>query len=217
MSARSTVTLHQEVRMKIVLDLGNVTVYFKPVEYLRGLGYDEARIPELKHAIFDSQPWLDCDAGTLDRAAEIEAMCAQAPALESDIRAIMARCDEMLQPIPNSVRALERLTREGFECYYLSNTNEPALKFISGFEYFKAFSGGIASYAERLAKPDLAIFDAFAKRYAAAPAECVFIDDNPKNVEAARRAGFNALVLSDPDGLYDLVDALLREYRLARP
>ena len=144
-------------------------------------------------------------------------MCAQAPALESDIRAIMARCDEMLQPIPHSVRALERLTREGFECYYLSNTNEPALKFISGFEYFKAFNGGIASYAERLAKPDLAIFDAFAKRYAAAPAECVFIDDNPKNVEAARRAGFNALVLSDPDGLYDLVDALLREYRLARP
>ena len=63
MSARSTMTLHQEVRMKIVLDLGNVTVYFKPVEYLRGLGYDEARIPELKHAIFDSQPWLDCDAG----------------------------------------------------------------------------------------------------------------------------------------------------------
>ncbi len=199
--------------MKIVLDLGNVTVYFQPAEYLRGLGYDEARIPELRRAIFDSQPWLDCDAGTLERPEAIETMCALAPALESDIRAVMARCDEMLQPIPNSVRALERLAREGIDCYYLSNTNAPALEFISGFDYFKAFRGGVASYSERLTKPDPAIFELFARRFALSPAECVFIDDNPVNVEAARRAGFNALALRDPDGLYELIDALLREYR----
>lgn len=203
--------------MKIILDLGNVTVYFKPVDYLRSLGYDDARIPALKHAIFDSQPWLDCDAGALDRAAETEAICAQSPELEADIRAIMARCDEMLQPIPNSVRALERLRGEGFECYYLSNTNAPALEFMRSFEYFKLFCGGVASYEERLAKPDPEIFRTFIERYGAEPAECVFIDDSPANVEAARSVGMNALTLSDADGLYELIDALLREYRPAQP
>jgi HAD superfamily hydrolase (TIGR01509 family) len=195
--------------MNFVFDLGNVMVYFQPDSYLERLGYGDERIPALREAIFMSDAWLACDAGTMTRAEETEAMCAAHPELEADIRRIMARCDEMLAPIPASVRALERLTREGYDCYYLSNTNEPALDFMAGFDYFRLFKGGVASYAERMAKPDPAIFRLFAARFGLEPGECVFVDDNAANVESARACGFQARRLCDPNGLEELVDAVL--------
>lgn len=197
---------------KFVFDLGNVMVYYQPRAYLEELGYSGARREELQKAIFGSQAWLDCDAGVLDRAAEIEVICRDNPALAADVRRVMARCDEMLRPIPGSVRALERLTRAGYECYYLSNTNEPAFKFMQGFDYFKLFRGGVASYAERLSKPDPAIFRLFLERFGIAWAgECVFIDDNQANVDAARACGLDARRLADADGLEALVERVLRE------
>ena len=196
--------------MKFVFDLGNVMVYYQPVAYLEQLGYGGSRLEELKRAIFDSKAWLDCDAGTLDRAAETEAMCAEHPELEADIRRVMEHCEEMLLPIPGSVRALESLTRRGYECYYLSNTNAPAMDFMGGFDYFRLFRGGVASYAELLAKPDPAIFRLFLERFGIADAqECVFIDDSQPNVDAARACGMNAHRRADVEGLEALVEDIL--------
>lgn len=199
--------------MKFVFDLGNVMVYFQPGSYLKQLGYDDEHIPALWDAIFRSDAWLACDAGTMTRAEEIEAICAAHPELEADIRLIMGRCDEMLTPIPASVRALERLTREGYDCYYLSNTNGPAMDFMTHCDYFKMFKGGVASYAEKLSKPDPAIFRLFCERFGLEAGECVFIDDSASNVEAARECGFAAYRLCAPDGLEALVEEILRAGR----
>lgn len=195
--------------MVFVFDLGNVMVYFQPERYLNDLGYQGERREALRRAIFASQAWLDCDAGTRTRAQATEAMCAAAPDLEEDIRRIMARCDEMLAPIAGSVRTLKRLTMEGRDCYFLSNTNAPALEFMRGYDYFRMFKGGVASYEERIAKPDPAIFRLFCARYGLAPEECVFVDDNPANVRAARECGMDARLLEDAEGLWELVEGVV--------
>ena len=198
--------------MKFVFDLGNVIVYFKPTEYLKGLGYDGEKLAALRRAIFESQAWLKMDAGEITREQETDEIVRGNPELEADIRAIMARCDEMLQPIPESVRTLTWLAQRGFECYYLSNTNAPALEYMQSFDYWKYFKGGVASYAELICKPDPAIYELFANRYGLSPQECVFIDDNPQNVLAARGCGYNAYTLLDADGLFQLVSGLVAEY-----
>ena len=56
-----------------------------------------------------------------------------------------------------------------------------------------------ASHLLGLAKPDRRIFRAFEREAGAGPGEIVFFDDLPENVEAARRAGWNA-VLIDHEG-----------------
>lgn len=197
--------------MVFVFDLGNVMVYFQPERYLTDLGYQGERREKLCKAIFASQAWLDCDAGTRTRAQATELMCIDAPELEEDIRRIMARCDEMLAPIAGSVRTLKRLTMEGWDCYFLSNTNAPAMEFMRGYDYFRLLKGGVASYAEHLAKPDPAIFRLFCARFGLEPGECVFVDDNPANVLAARECGMDARLLEDTEGLWELVEGVLKE------
>ena len=44
-----------------------------------------------------------------------------------------------------------------------------------------------------LIKPDPAIFRLLLERIGRAPAECIYIDDNPKNVASAAALGFDAI------------------------
>ena len=46
------------------------------------------------------------------------------------------------------------------------------------------------SAEEQIAKPDPAIYLRTCRRLGPMPAECLFIDDVPANVDGARRAGF---------------------------
>ena len=52
-----------------------------------------------------------------------------------------------------------------------------------------------ASHLLGLAKPDAAIYYEFVRRTGFAPGAIVFFDDLPDNVEAARKAGWNAHVV----------------------
>lgn len=55
----------------------------------------------------------------------------------------------------------------------------------------------IISAEERLAKPDPRLFELAAGRLGVTPAQSVFVDDMPENVEGAREAGMQALVHQD--------------------
>ena len=46
-------------------------------------------------------------------------------------------------------------------------------------------------------KPDPEIYRILLERFNLKPEECVFIDDFPKNIEAARKAGMNGIVFTD--------------------
>jgi putative hydrolase of the HAD superfamily len=54
----------------------------------------------------------------------------------------------------------------------------------------------VISAEEGVAKPDPAIYLLTCRRLGLAPAECLFFDDTPANVEGARRAGLHAELFS---------------------
>lgn len=66
------------------------------------------------------------------------------------------------------------------------------------------FDYTVISGKEKIAKPDTAIFKLALSRSGAIAEESVFIDDNPKNTDAARSVGINAIV-------FDGVENLIRE------
>jgi len=78
---------------------------------------------------------------------------------------------------------------------------------LQRFGLLRRFEGIVVSGAERLAKPDPAIFELLCRRYAVDPSRCAFVDDSPANVAAAASVGMRGIQFTDADRLRaDLVD-----------
>lgn len=69
----------------------------------------------------------------------------------------------------------------------------------------------VVSGRERVAKPDIAIFELLCERAGVAASDCVFIDDTRHNVDAARTAGMDGIHFT---GARALNDALVERGRL---
>ena len=63
------------------------------------------------------------------------------------------------------------------------------------------FEGIVVSGAEKVLKPDPAIFELLCTRYSVDPAEAEFVDDSEINVDSARRLGMRGVVVRDTDQL----------------
>lgn len=95
---------------------------------------------------------------------------------------------------------LKRLRGNGYRLILLSNTNP----FMMSWALTKDFDGGNGSLEDyfdalylsfRLGvmKPNLRFFQTVTDNEYIQPEESLFVDDGPRNVEAARRLGFNTM------------------------
>ena len=104
--------------------------------------------------------------------------------------------------------------RKDYKVYLLSNTN-PILwegRILSEFkkgghdiDYY--FDGMLTSYEAHVAKPDKEIFDIAARKWNIDPAQTLFLDDSPSNIDAALRLGWQATVVEPgSDSLIKIVE-----------
>ncbi len=95
---------------------------------------------------------------------------------------------------------LKRLRGEGYRLILLSNTNP----FMMSWALTKDFDGGTSSledyfdalylsYRLGVMKPDAKFFQAVIDNEHILPEESLFVDDGPRNIEAARKLGFNTM------------------------
>ena len=59
--------------------------------------------------------------------------------------------------------------------------------------------GGILSYKVQMTKPNPDIYKKLLSMYSLKAEESVFIDDTPKNIDAAVKLGIKGIVYKDPD------------------
>ena len=59
----------------------------------------------------------------------------------------------------------------------------------------------VVSGAEGLVKPDPRLFQVLRERYHLKAEECIFVDDNPDNVSAAKKLGMQGIVFTNADML----------------
>jgi putative hydrolase of the HAD superfamily len=91
-----------------------------------------------------------------------------------------------------------------------SNTNATHFAFSTeNFGVMQAFERNFLSYEMGLLKPDPAYFHHVLYGLWASPANCIFIDDRPDNVRAARNLGINGLVFESVDKLKSDLAAIL--------
>ncbi len=92
--------------------------------------------------------------------------------------------------------ALVRLRSEGYRLLLLSNTNPYMMEWCNsplfdgrGHDVGYYFDALYLSYQMRLMKPDQTIFRNVLIKEQTSPADCLFIDDGPRNVAAASQLG----------------------------
>lgn len=182
----------------IVFDFGGVLIDLyrdRCVEAFRRIGYPQAeRMLDLYHP---ADLFNRLESGLVS-AGEVCAYIRRdsgLPISDQDIRdAYLA----FLGPIPaGKLRAIRALREAGKKTYALSNTNEIVMPYIretlftaDGLTLEDYFLKAYLSFEMKLLKPDPAIFRAMIADSGMNPEHTLFIDDSPRNVESARKLGF---------------------------
>ncbi len=186
---------------RVVFDLGNVLIHWDPKVLYRRIFATEAEVEHFLTHILPPEWNLEQDRGRSWPEAEAERI-ALFPEHEPHIRAFRARWRETVpHAIEGTVRILESLKAERVPLYAITNFASDTLEEAKTLYPFlgNSFIDIVVSGDEKLIKPDPAIFRVLLKRQKLAAEDCVFIDDSPKNVSAARMLGFHALHFVGPE------------------
>lgn len=186
----------------VVFDIGNVLVRWDMRFLFKNVIADSAELDAFLRDVCTMQWHGTLDAGAT-YAAAIAHLSARFPHYADLIALYDSRWQETISgAIEGSVEILQALRAAGVPNYAI--TNFPAEKFdetCARFPFLGGFDGVVVSGRERIVKPDPAIFRLLLDRYGLKAADCVFIDDNPANVEAALKAGMAALHFESADKL----------------
>ena len=180
----------------VVFDFGAVLFHWQPVPVLQqvlpALAPDEAAARRLAARIFDvlepDSEWARFDLGLVEAEELAPRLARRVGTAVEDMQRLIAAIPPLMHPLPDSVALLQRLKAQGHRACYLSNMPESYADYLTReHDVVPQFADGIFSARVGLAKPDDAIFELARERFGLVPAQTVFLDDHPKNVEAARR------------------------------
>lgn len=188
----------------LLFDMGNVLMRFSPEVFVARLGLSDRDARLLKNTVFGGVDWVSLDRGAITEEELLERACARLPEeLRAAAEALVRRWDEP----PLSVEGMEALVGElweaGWPLYLLTNAgprhrtywpNYPAARYFPEERVFRS-----ADY--KLLKPEPEFYLTALARFGLRAEECLFIDDNAVNAEAAVRLGMDAVVFHGADDL----------------
>lgn len=179
----------------VILDMGNVLLRFDPDAAVR-LFFDGPEDRALaKRVLFCSPLWRELDRGTVT-LSEIKTETARL--LPARLRNQAAACLEnwhvTMKPLPGAKDFVAALKAAGKRLYLLTNAGLQFYTYFPREMDLSLFDGRVVSAEEKLLKPDPAIYRRLMDRCSLDPADCVFVDDTPENVAAARRLGMRGVV-----------------------
>ena len=171
----------------IIFDLGGVMVDFDPKTYLVDRFCNAEVEEQVSQLTFESEEWKLLDAGLITRSEANLRMLARAKEYGRafEVQGVLDDWMHILRPRRRMQELVRRLKNHGYSVYYLSNIPEDVLALLKERGVLDRFDGGVASCEVHINKPDPRIYQALLDKYGLKASECVFIDDNLANVQAA--------------------------------
>ena len=166
------------------------------------------RITGLPHDRFEALYWVDrhaYDEGKLSGVTFWQKFLADAsldlgPGAVDELNGWDARMWTTQNPVMLAWQ--QAIQMRGLSTAILSNMGDSVLANMQReFDWLHRFDVLVWSYQHGMAKPDPAIYRHTLAQLGTKPAETLFIDDRPVNVEAAQALGMQALVFSTVDQL----------------
>ena len=186
----------------IIFDLGGVMVDFDPKTYLVDRFCNAEVEEQVSQLTFESEEWKLLDAGLITRSEANLRMLARAKEYGRafEVQGVLDDWMHILRPRRRMQELVRRLKNHGYSVYYLSNIPEDVLALLKERGVLDRFDGGVASCEVHINKPDPRIYQALLDKYGLKASECVFIDDNLANVQAAFTLGFVGIRMKESVG-----------------
>lgn len=188
----------------VIFDLGGVLIDWNP-EYVY-LGVFNGDREKMKW-FFDEICTIDWnenqDAGyPLQQATEERVKLF--PEYEEWIRTYYGRWEEMLgKQIDGTVTILKQLIdNPNYKVVALTNWSAETFPIaLERFDFLHWFEGIVVSGTEKMRKPFNEIYELTLNRFNIEASKSLFIDDNARNIEAAKKMGINTIRFNNPTQL----------------
>ena len=190
-----------------IFDMGGVLIDWNPRYLFRKMFAGDEEHMEYFLSEICPQEWnVQQDLGRLIKDGMDERV-ALFPEYEPYIRAYYGRYEETIGgEISGTVEIVSTLYALGYTLAGLSNWSWETFALMRDrFEFLDWFEVVIVSGDVGLIKPDPAIYHLTMERIGRQPEECLFIDDNQVNVDAARDIGMDALLFESPEQLAEVL------------
>jgi 2-haloacid dehalogenase len=193
----------------VAFDIGGVLLDWDPRYVYRTRFADPAEMEEFLERVCTSDWHRAHDLGA-DITRSCEQLAQRHPEHRDMIMVWADHGEEMVAgQFDGTVQILGELKAAGTPCYALSNMEPEAFRVRRArFAFMDWFDGHVISGFEGVAKPDPRIFRILLDRHALRPETTVFIDDQARNIAAARDLGLIALHFTSPDQLRSDLRAL---------
>lgn len=188
----------------IIFDLGGVLVDWNPDKVFIKVFEGDKQKMDYFYAEVCTHDWNENQDAGYPMAKATEERVALFPEFEKEIRMYYDRWDEMLgDQIQGTVDILKKLTNSPeYKVVALTNwSHETFPKAIKKFEFLQWFEGILVSGVEKTRKPFPEIYELTLNRFDLKAEESLFIDDNLRNVEAARALGIHSIQFHSPEQL----------------
>jgi len=195
----------------LIFDLGAVLIDWHPKHLYRKLFATEVEIDDFLANICTSAWNEEQDAGRSIKEGT-DMLLAQHPEYEASIRAFYGRWDEMLNgTIPGMLEIFQKLKDSGkYKLYALSNWSAETWPIaLEKYEILQWFDGLVISGLEGIRKPAPEFYRLLLERYHVSASEALFIDDNYRNVLAARELGIASIHFSSAADLQKQLEEYL--------
>ena len=189
----------------VIFDLGGVLIDWNP-EYLYLKVFNGNR--EKMQWFFDNictSDWNENQDAGYPLAQATEDRVLLFPEYENEIRMFYGRWVEMLAgEIIGTVTILKKLVEsKNFKVVALTNWSVETFPIaLERFDFLQWFEGIVVSGEEKTRKPFDAIFNLTLNRFNIKAENSIFIDDNLRNIEAAKKLGIKGIQFESPEKLY---------------
>lgn len=186
----------------ILFDMGGVLLRFEPELFVSRLGLSAEDSALISREVFRSAEWVCLDRGSMTAEAAFDSMRKRIPErLVSAARRIYDTWDEPVLATEGTYELVRELSEKGYGLYLLSNAGVRHREYWPRLPVSRFFGDRLmVSAFYQLMKPEAEFYEKAFELFSLERSECLFIDDNPCNMEGAWRVGLDGIVYhGDPE------------------
>jgi putative hydrolase of the HAD superfamily len=189
--------------MNIVFDFGGVLFRWHPPSFLARVW--PQHVTDAQHGavvaaeFFENYggDWGAFDQGLIDAPTVTARIAARTGWPLDEVALVVAAVPEELQLQAATVVLIDDLKRAGHRLFFLSNMPELYADHLEhSHPLAEWFEAGVFSGRVKQVKPGAEIFHLATERFGVPADSCLFLDDHPANITAARALGWQALLFT---------------------
>ncbi len=195
----------------VIFDIGNVILNFNVEEVLKKFTDSQEEQKFIMENIIKSPEWLEyalIDTGYISREEAIDIVSDRTNHSNDElIKNFWYNYNNYAFVNTEILDLIKELKNKGYSVYLLSNINSYTTENVARSGLFELVDGYILSYQVHQVKPYEGIYKILLEKYNLTANECLFIDDNQKNIVTGNKLGILSKKV-EPDNVASVIETI---------